>query len=153
MRSGIMSIRDELTEALKKSMKENNAEEKRVIRSILASIKNIEIDNRMTLTDQEIISVLHKEIKVRNESIEGAQKNNRVDLIDEAQNDIKIISRFLPIGMSDEEIRKITRTTIEGLGAKLPSDMGKVMKELLPIINGRAPNSKVSQIVKELLTQ
>lgn len=153
MRSGIMSIRDELTEALKKSMKENNAEEKRVIRSILASIKNIEIDNRMTLTDQEIISVLHKEIKVRNESIEGAQKNNRVDLIDEAQNDIKIISRFLPIGMSDEEIRKITRTTIEGMGAKLPSDMGKVMKELLPIINGRAPNSKVSQIVKELLTQ
>lgn len=148
-----MSIRDELTEALKKSMKENNAEEKRVIRSILASIKNIEIDNRMTLTDQEIISVLHKEIKVRNESIEGAQKNNRVDLIDEAQNDIKIISRFLPIGMSDEEIRKITRTTIEGMGAKLPSDMGKVMKELLPIINGRAPNSKVSQIVKELLTQ
>jgi len=65
--------------------------------------------------------------------------------------DINIINQFIPAGLSDEEIRVITRESIAKLGTKNPSDMGKVMKEILPIINGRAPNSKVSQIVKELL--
>lgn len=146
-----MSLKDQITEKLKTAMKENNNEERRVIRIILSSMKNIEIDNRATLSDQEIIAVLHKEIKIRNESIEGAQKNNRQDLIEEALADIKIINQFIPAGLSDEEIRVITRESIAKLGAKNPSDMGKVMKEILPIINGRAPNSKVSQIVKELL--
>jgi uncharacterized protein YqeY len=146
-----MSLKDQITEKLKIAMKENNNEERRVIRTILSSLKNMEIDNRSTLSDQEIISVLHKEIKIRNESIEGAKKNNRQDLIDEALADITIINQFIPAGLSDEEIRVITRETIVKLGSKNPSDMGKVMKEILPIINGRAPNSKVSQIVKELL--
>lgn len=147
-----MSLKDQISETLKIAMKENNNELRRVIRTILASIKNIEIDNRAMLTDQEIISVLHKEIKIRNESIEGAQKNNRQDLIDEALADINIINQFIPIGLSDEEIKEITRESIAKLGSKNPSDMGKIMKDILPIINGRAPNSKVSQIVKELLT-
>lgn len=146
-----MSLKDQITDKLKIAMKENNNEERRVIRTILSSMKNIEIENRATLSDQEIIAVLHKEIKIRNESIEGAQKNNRQDLIDEALADIKIINQFIPEGLSDEEIRVITRESIAKLGTKNPSDMGKVMKEILPIINGRAPNSKVSQIVKELL--
>jgi len=147
-----MSLKDQISETLKIAMKENNNELRRVIRTILASIKNIEIDNRAILTDQEIISILHKEIKIRNESIEGAQKNNRQDLIDEALADINIINQFIPAGLSDEEIKVITRESIAKLGSKNPSDMGKVMKDILPIINGRAPNSKVSQIVKELLT-
>jgi uncharacterized protein YqeY len=146
-----MSLKDQISEKLKTAMKENNTEERRVIRTILSSMKNIEIDNRATLSDQEIIAVLHKEIKIRNESIEGAQKNNRQDLIEEALADINIINQFIPAGLSDEEIRVITRESIAKLGTKNPSDMGKVMKEILPIINGRAPNSKVSQIVKELL--
>ncbi len=147
-----MSLKDQISETLKIAMKENNNDLRRVIRTILASIKNIEIDNRAMLTDQEIISVLHKEIKIRNESIEGAQKNNRQDLIDEALADINIINQFIPAGLSDEEIKEITRESIARLGSKNPSDMGKIMKDILPIINGRAPNSKVSQIVKELLT-
>jgi len=147
-----MSLKDQISETLKIAMKENNNDLRRVIRTILASIKNIEIDNRAILTDQEIISVLHKEIKIRNESIEGAQKNNRQDLIDEALADINIINQFIPAGLSDEEIKEITRESIARLGSKNPSDMGKIMKDILPIINGRAPNSKVSQIVKELLT-
>jgi len=146
-----MSLKDQITEKLKIAMKENNNEERRVIRTILSSMKNIEVDNRATLSDQEIISVLHKEIKIRNESIEGAKKNNRQDLIDEALADIKIISQFIPAGLSDEEIKVIIRESIANLESRNPSDMGKVMKEILPIIDGRAPNSKVSQIVKELL--
>jgi hypothetical protein len=95
--------------------------------------------------------VLHKEIKIRNEAIEGAQKNNRQDLIDVAKIDINIISQFLPEELSDDRIHEMVRETIEDMNAKGISDMGKVMKELLPKINGQAPNSKISQIVKEQL--
>ena len=84
-----MSLKNQISEKLKTAMKENNTEERRVIRTILSSMKNIEIDNRATLSDQEIIAVLHKEIKIRNELIQGAQKNNRQDLIEEALADIK----------------------------------------------------------------
>jgi uncharacterized protein YqeY len=146
-----MNLREEISNALKVAMKENNTEAKSVIRSILAAIKNAEIDNRAVLSDQEIISVLHKEIKVRNETIEGAQKNNRQDLIDEAQNDIKIISHFLPEELSDAEIRELTQKTITEINAHGIADMGKVMKEILPKLGGRASNSRISQIVKELL--
>ena len=89
-------------------------------------MKNIEIDNRAALSDQEIIAVLHKEIKIRNELIEGAQKNNRQDLIEEALADNSIINQFIPVGLSDEEIRVITRELIAKLGIKNPSDMGKI---------------------------
>ena len=100
-------------------MKENNTEERRVIRTILSSMKNIEIDNRATLSDQEIIAVLHKEIKIRNKSIEGAQKNNRQDLIEEALADVNIINQFIPAGLSDEEIRVITPNQLPNLEQKI----------------------------------
>jgi len=147
-----MNLKDQINETLKLAMKENDNEKKRVLRTLLASIKNIEIDKRTSLTDQEIISVLHKEIKIRNESIEGAQKNNRLDLIDEAQAEIKFIHQFIPVGLTDEELINIAHESITRLGAKNASDMGKVMKDILPIINGRAPNSQVSQLIKDLLT-
>jgi len=147
-----MNLKDQINETLKLAMKENDNEKKRVLRTLLASIKNIEIDKRTSLTDQEIISVLHKEIKIRNESIEGAQKNNRQDLIDEAQAEIKFIHQFIPVGLTDEELINIARESITRLGAINASDMGKVMKDILPIINGRAPNSQVSQLIKDLLT-
>jgi len=147
-----MNLKDQINETLKLAMKENDNEKKRVLRTLLASIKNIEIDKRTSLTDQEIISVLHKEIKIRNESIEGAQKNNRQDLIDEAQAEIKFIHQFIPVGLTDEELINIAHESITRLGAKNASDMGKVMKDILPIINGRAPNSQVSQLIKDLLT-
>jgi len=146
-----MNLKENISNSLKIAMKENNIEAKSAIRSILAAIKNIEIDKGTILKDQEIIAVLHKEIKIRDETIEGAQKNNRQDLINLAQNDIKIISQFLPEELSDDLIREMTRKTIEEINAKSISDMGKVMKELLPKIDGRAPNSKISQIVKEQL--
>ena len=146
-----MNLKENISNSLKTAMKENNNQAKSAIRSILAAIKNIEIDKGTILSDPEIISVLHKEIKIRNETIDGAQKNNRQDLIDVAKIDIKIISQFLPEELSDDHIREIVQKTIEEMNAKGISDMGKVMKELLPKIGGKAPNSKISQIVKEQL--
>ena len=90
-------------------------------------------------------------IKSRHEVIEGATLNHRQDLIDEAQNDIKIIETFLPKGLSQDEITLIIKECIAEVDAHTPTDMGKVMKIVLPKIAGRAPGNQVSQIVKELL--
>ena len=146
-----MTIKDQLTETLKVAMKESNNDLKRVIRMVIASVKNSEIDNGKSLTDEEVISILHKEIKSRHEVIESAKLNNRQDLIDEANSDIDILNKFLPAALSEEEILKIVKEEITAIGATSPADMGKVMKSVLPKIAGRAPGNQVSQIVKELL--
>lgn len=146
-----MSLKDQLSEALKVAMKESNTDSKRVIRMVISSIKNNEIDNGKVLTDEEVISILYKEIKSRHEVIEGAELSNRQDLIDEAQHDIKILNSFLPAGLSQEEITLIVQECILEVGAHTPADMGKVMKIVLPKIAGRAPGNQVSQIVKDLL--
>ncbi len=146
-----MSLKDQLSEALKVAMRESNTDSKRVIRMVISSIKNNEIDNGKVLTDEEVISILYKEIKSRHEVIEGAELSNRQDLIDEAQHDIKILNAFLPAGLSQEEITLIVQECIVEVGAHTPADMGKVMKMVLPKITGRAPGNQVSQIVKDLL--
>jgi len=146
-----MSIKDQLTETLKVAMKESNTDLKRVVRMVISSVKNSEIDKGKSLTDEEVISILHKEIKSRHEVIESAKLNDRQDLIDEANLDIDILNKFLPAGLSEEEILKIVKEEIAAIGASSPADMGKVMKSVLPKIAGRAPGNQVSQIVKELL--
>lgn len=146
-----MSLKERLSNELKQAMKESNNDKKRVIRMIISSIKNIEIDQGKQLDDAEITSILHKEIKSRHEVIESAKLNNRQDLINEAENDIKIIENFLPEGLSVEEITEMIKQSINEVGANSPADMGKVMKLVLPKIAGRAPGNQVSQIVKDLL--
>ncbi len=146
-----MSLKDQLSEALKVAMRESDTDSKRVIRMVISSIKNNEIDKGKLLTDEEVISILHKEIKSRHEVIEGAKLNNREDLIAEALDDIKILNAFLPAGLTQEEITLIVKECIAEIGAQTPADMGKVMKIALPKIAGRAPGNQVSQIVKELL--
>lgn len=146
-----MSLKEQLSNALKTAMKASDADTKRVLRMILSGIKNNEIDSGKELSDHEITSILHKEIKSRHEVIEGARLNNRQDLVDEAQNDIKIIEGFLPAGLSQAEITQIVKESIAEADAKTPADIGKVMKLVLPKVAGRAPGNQVSQIVKELL--
>lgn len=146
-----MSLKEQLTNELKIAMKESNTDRKRVIRMIISSIKNIEIDQGKQLDDSEVTSILHKEIKSRHEVIESAKLNDRQDLINEAENDIKIIEGFLPEGLSEEEIIVLVKQSISEIGATSPSDMGKVMKLVLPKVAGRAPGNQISQIVKDLL--
>lgn len=146
-----MGLKNEITLALKNAMKNNNTDSKRNIRLILANLKNIEIDKKTELDENEIIAILHKEIKMRNETIEGAKKNNRQDIIDESLEDIKIISQFLPIGLTDDELRILVKKSIDEIGATSLKEMGSVMKLVLPKVAGKASNNQVSQLVKELL--
>lgn len=146
-----MGLKDELTNELIIAMKSSDVDRKRVIRMVISSIKNNEIDKGKQLGDEDVISILHKEIKSRHEVIESAKLNQRQDLIDEAVKDISILEAFLPKGLSKEEIIDLVKSAINEENATSPTDMGKVMKNVLLKISGRAPGNQVSQIVKDLL--
>lgn len=148
-----MTIKDEITIGLRNAMKEGDTDAKRTLRLALANIKNAEIDKRAELDEQTVIAIIHKELKIREEAIEGALKSNRQDLIDEANKEIAILKKYLPEGLSEDQIEKMAKEVIEQVNATSPADMGKVMKELLPKIAGRAPGNLVSRIVKDLLQE
>ena len=146
-----MSLKNELTIALNDAMKNNDKDAKRNIRLLLSNIKNLEIDKKAAIDENEIIAILHKEIKMRNETIEGAKQSNRQDIIEESLTDIKFIEQFLPIGLSEEDLRLLIKNTISEMGATSLKEMGSVMKFVIPKVAGKASNNQVSQIVKEYL--
>lgn len=147
-----MNKKEELEQALKLAMKAGDDTRKRTIRMALSNIKLQEIEKRASLDDATIISLLQKEIKMRNESIEGAKKLNRTDLIDANLDEIRVLESFLPAQLSEDDVRKIAEAVIKEINATTPAEMGKVMKELLPRLQGQAPNSLASQVVKQLLS-
>ena len=98
-----------------------------------------------------IVALVQKDIKNRREAIEEAKKANRSDLIEGNEAEIKVLEVFLPQAMSADELRELVQAAITETGAAAPSDMGKVMKVVMPKVAGRAPNDAISTAVKELL--
>ncbi len=146
-----MTLKDQLNNSMKDAMKSGDEIRKRTTRMALASIKQAEIDKRIELDDATIMALLQKEIKNRRESLEEAKKANRADLIEANEAEIKVLEAFLPKAMPAEELKALVQTAITESGAVGPSDMGKVMKLVMPRVAGRAPNDMVSAAVKELL--
>jgi uncharacterized protein YqeY len=146
-----MDIKTELNNTVKEAMKSGDEVRKRTLRMVLAAIKQVEVDRRISLDDAAVISILQKEIKLRKEALEEARRANRADLAEDAQAEIDILTVFLPQGLSEEELLALVQAAILEAGAVAPSDMGKVMKVLLPKIAGRAPGDQVSAQVRELL--
>lgn len=146
-----MDLKAQLTEAMKESMRSGDKVRKSTITMVLAAIKQVEVDRRITLDDPAILAILQKEIKSRKEAFEEAQKAGRETLAQDAQTEIAILNAFLPAGMSAEALRTLVQAAIIETGASAPADMGKVMKVLLPKIAGRAPGDQVSAAVRELL--
>jgi uncharacterized protein YqeY len=146
-----MDKKTELNNAVKESMKSGDEVRKRTVRMVLAAIKQVEVDRRISLDDAAVISILQKEIKLRKEALDEAKKANRADLAAEAESEINVLNVFLPQGLTSDELRALVQTAVTETGAAAPTDMGKVMKALLPIIAGRAPGDQVSAMVRELL--
>ena len=118
-----------------------------VLGTILANLKNREIDLRRPATDDEVIEVLRKGIKIRREAIEQYTAGGRTDLADAEQAQIAVLEEFLPPAVDPEEIRAAVREVIAG-GAK---DLGKVMGQIVPRYKGRADGKLINQIVREEL--
>jgi len=146
-----MDLKTQLNDAMKEAMRAHDEIRKRTVRMALAAIKQVEIDKRTTLDDAAVIPLLQKEIKNRREAIEEAKKANRTDLIADNESEIKELEVFLPKAMSVDELRLLVQNSISETGAATQTDMGKVMKVLMPKVAGRAAGDQVSAMVKELL--
>ena len=148
-----MDTKAKLNEAVKEAMKSGDEVRKRTIRMVLAAIKQVEVDKRTDLDDTTVTALIQKEVKNRREALEEAKKANRADLVAANEDEIKVLEEFLPKAMPAEELRALIQAAITETGAAAPSDMGKVMKVVMPKVAGRAPNDMISAAVKELLTK
>ena len=146
-----MDKKTEINNAIKDAMKSGDEVRKRTLRMVMAAIKQVEVDRRVSLDEPGVLSILQKEIKLRKEALEEAKKANRTDLATDAQAEIDVLNAYLPQGLSADELRVLVQAAIAETGAASPADMGKVMKALLPKIAGRAPGDQVSAMVRELL--
>ena len=133
--------------ALNAARKAQDKDRTLVLGTILANLKNREIELRRPATDDEVVDVLRKGIKIRREAVEQYTAAGRPDLADDGAAQIKVLEEFLPPAVDPEEIRAAVRSAIAG-GAK---DIGKVMGQVLPQYKGRADGKVINQIVREEL--
>lgn len=146
-----VTLKERLQEDLKTAMKSRDQLRLSVIRLAKAAIMNLEIAKGHELSDQEVIEVLVKETKQRNDAIPEYEKANRADIVDNLQKEIKILYEYLPMQLTETELREIIQVTIHEVGATGKKEMGKVMAALMPKIKGRADGKLVNQIVTSLL--
>jgi len=142
-------MRNKILEDLKSAMKAQDKIKLPVIRMVKAAIQMEELNVKRELTDDEVITIIGKQIKTRKESIVEFEKGNRQDLIDQTNAEIDILNEYMPEPLTEEELTKIINNVFEEVNPTSPSDMGKIMGKLTPLIKGRADMSNVSKIVRE----
>jgi len=148
-----MSLKDQLMIDLKDAMKRKDVVKKSTITMLRSAIKQIEVDKRVELSDDDIIEIIAKQIKQKKGAIEEFTKADRSDLVSEAENEISILSKYLPEPLTEEELLKLVTEAIEEIGATSMKDMGKVMGIVNPKCVGRADGKTVSSLVKKMLNK
>lgn len=146
-----MNITEKIEQDLHMAMREKNTAVVRALRMAMSSIKYVEKENRSSLDDLGVIAVLQKEIKIRHETMEEAQKGGRQDLVDECNTDIGILEKYLPAPLSEDELETLVKRIIQETGASSMKEMGKIMPLAVKEVNGRAPNNLISQVIRKLL--
>ncbi len=146
-----IDLKQKLTEDLKQALR--NREEVRLatIRLLVAAIKNTEIARQATLKNADVLGVIAKEIKQREESIEAFKKGNRADLVAREEAEMAVLKSYMPQQMTHEEIIAEACRVIQEVGAVGPSDKGKVMPQLIAQLKGRADGREINAVVTELL--
>ena len=148
-----MDFHEQLQKDLAIAMKAKNDTQKWVIRMLKSAIQLAEVSQGEPLSEDEFLQAVQKEIKTRNEAKADAEKAQRQELIDAADAEIAILKTYLPAQLSTEELTTLVRQTISETSATSVKDMGKVLKNLLPKLQGRATNAEASRIVKEELSK
>ncbi len=148
-----MSLKARLMDDLKIAMKEKDKVRKSVVTMLRSAIKQIEVDQRCDLEDDAIVDIIAKQIKQKNNAIEEFQNGGRPDLVEEAQEEIRILKTYLPEQMTEEEVKAIVDKAVADTGASSMKDMGKVMGIVTQATKGRADGKTVSDIVKAALNQ
>ncbi|WP_199618725.1 GatB/YqeY domain-containing protein [Paenibacillus alkalitolerans] len=147
-----MNLSERLNEDMKQMMKSGDKFALSVIRMIRSSVKNVEIDQRRTLSDEEVLDILTREMKQRKDALQEFEKAGREDLADTAKAEIEVIQRYMPQPLTEHELQAIVQETIQEVGASSKSDMGKVMSALMPKVKGRAEGRLVNETVQRLLS-
>ena len=137
---------------MKEAMKAKDRERLTTIRMIKSALQNEEIDKGRELEADEELAILSREKKQRLESYEEFEKAGRTDLMDKLDDEIAIVDKYLPEQLSEDEIRDLVDETIEEVGAESMKDMGDVMSNVMPKVQGRADGSQVNALVRERLS-
>ncbi len=146
-----MNLNEKINKDMIEYMKSKNTFALSVIRMAKGAIQLEKINLKRDLNDDEVISVISKQIKMRNDSIAEFVKANRQDLVEQYKQEIDILNKYLPEPLTDEEVNKIIDEAFAKVNPTSPKDMGLIMREVSPKVNGRADKGKVSQIIKEKL--
>jgi uncharacterized protein len=148
-----MSLKITLKDQQIKAQKTRDSESLRILRMAHAEIKQVEVDTRKDLTDDDVIIIIKKMVKQRKESLKAFQDAKREDLAVIEEKEIEFLSKYLPEPLSEDELNRAIHEAIQKLGATTPADMGKVMTELKVSIGGRGDMSQASKTVREILSK
>ena len=146
-----MSIKEKLMQDLKAAMKSHDKIKKDTITMVRAAIKQIEVDKRVDVSDEEVIDIISKQYKERVSSIDEFKRGGRDDLVAQTEEEIKIILEYLPKQLTDEELEDIIKEAIEKLSITDKKQIGELMKEVMPKVKGKADGKKVNSIASKYL--
>ncbi|MFC1990439.1 GatB/YqeY domain-containing protein [Chloroflexota bacterium] len=145
-------IKEILNNDLKQAMRGGDNLRRLVIRLVLSAIQNAEIAKQAAVEDNDILGIIAKEVRQRQESIEAFKQGNRQDLIAQEEAEMAVLQAYLPKQMTRDEVVAEARRIIEEVGAQAPSDKGKVMPKLIAELKGRADGREINAVVTELLS-
>lgn len=144
-------LKEQLLNDLKSAMKEKNELKKNTVQMVRAAILQVEKDKQIELDDNQIIDIIAKETKKRNDSIVDYEKGGREDLVEQIKQEIEYLKVYLPKQLSIEEVEKIVKDIIEEIGAKDIKDMGKVMKVAKEKIGASSDGKTINEVAKKFL--
>ena len=146
-----MNTKTQINDAMKEAMRAKDKVAKRTLTMVRAAIQQAEKDRKKELDETEVLAILQKELKSRQETIEEAKKAGRNALVADTEAEIKVLKIYLPEAMSAEALEALAKKVIAEVGATGPRDMGKVMQAIIPRVAGRAPGGDISKVVRQLL--
>lgn len=147
-----MNLEERIDLDLKESMKNRQSEKTGALRMIKAAVINLKVEKRKEqLNDEDVLQVIQKQAKQRKESIESFEKAGRQDLVAKEKAELDILETYLPKQMSETEITKIIQAIIAKTGASSKNDTGRVMKEVMPLLRGKADGRLINEIVGKWL--
>ena len=148
-----MPTKPELEAQLKEAIRSGDSLSKRTLRMILSAAKLVEVERRGPLDEPALLAVLQKEARMRQESIADAERAGRADLVEDYRAELGLIESLLPRALPSDELEALAKKAIADVGAAAPGDMGRVMKALMPQVQGRADGKAVSELLRSLLSQ
>jgi uncharacterized protein YqeY len=146
-----MTLKAQISEDMKNAMRAKDSVRLGTIRLLQAAIKQREVDERIELTDEDVISVLEKMLKQRRDSIAAYESANRVDLADIEKAEVIVLQAYLPKQLTEDEVKALLENVITDTGATSIKDMGKVMGAIKPLVAGKADMGKISGLIKARL--